>query len=301
MSLRILGVAVLVAASLACGSQARLRAAPEGSVCPGPAGEEGPLVVEVESGGRTRRALIWLPQTPGPHDVVINLHEFRSEPKRQAYYSGWFPFFREADVILVAPDGKSSTWNVGTCCGRAHEQGVDDVAFLDALVAKVEAATCSSGRVMVTGIGNGGMMAEHWACHSDVPDAVVSVGGSLQVDECPQSRPIPILHYHGGQDRFVPIGGGEGILAGEHKPVAHAEKLWRARNGTAPSTQIIRGPLTCKEGVGSAASTRFCTLARAGDTWPGAEDAPQQDAVPLTNATTGAWAWVTGQWSKASP
>lgn len=262
----------------------------------------GGIVMDVPSGGRTRRAVVWVPETPGPWDVVVDLHEFRSDPVRQQAYSGWVPFGTDQGALVVAPDGKSATWNAGPCCGKAHEKGIDDVAFLDAVMARLDATACTTGRVLATGIGNGGMMAHTWACETDTVDAVVSVGGALQLDTCTTTRPIPLLHYHGVDDGFIPAKGGPGILEGDHKPVASAEALWRTRNGAADAevTTTTDGALTCRRTDGSA-PTVFCDVAGMKDAWPSAADAPIESDDPLKDATRGAWAWVKAAWDAPTP
>ncbi len=298
----LLAGAVLVAA---CGRQPHLPdAPPAGDRCAPDALPEGPVVVEVRgvSGPRVRRALAWFPRGAGPFDVVVNLHEFRADPNRQAWYSRWWPAARDLGVILIAPDGKSSTWNAGDCCGKAMEQGIDDVAFLDTLVARVDAVACTSGRVLATGIGNGAMMAERWACESEAPDAVVSVGGSLQVDACPSSKPVPYLHYHGDADRFVPADGGDGILDGKdparHRPVAHALDRWKARNRAGEPTVAVDEPAlrcTAWSPAPGGAPTLACTF-QGGDVWPGADNGTLATTHPLGRAADGALAWVRAAW-----
>src|SRR5690606_14188629 len=104
-------------------------------------------------------------------------------------------------------------WSAGECCGRALEKNVNDIAFLDALVAHIEATSCTTGRVLATGLGNGAMMADAWACESDVPDAVVAVGGELQAPECRNPRPIPSIHVHATEDPWSAPDGSTG-----HRP-----------------------------------------------------------------------------------
>lgn len=291
---------VLLTTSIACGTQPHLaKEAPENKCTAGAFPDEA-IVVDIKRPERTRRALAWIPPKDGPYDVVVNLHEFRSEPNQQSAYSQWIPFAKEQGLMLVAPDGKSSTWNAGPCCGKAVEKQVDDVAFLDALIKHLDEVTCTSGRVYVTGIGNGAMMVDRWACQSDIPDAVVTVGGSLQLSECLTARPIPRLHYHGAADTFVPPAGGNGILKtgqrGGHLPTTNALNLWKTRNkAQGEPTTTTDGALTCQTFSG-AAETTFCTIEGAGDTWPGANGATVDTTTPLGDATRGAWAWAVKAW-----
>lgn len=277
--------------------------APEGDRCEAGAMSEGPFVLETKIQGRTRRAVVWVPPGPGPHDVVVNLHEFRSEPLRQQHYSTWVKHAPQVNAILVGPDGRGSTWNAGECCGKAHEEQMNDVAFLDAVLDRVDAVGCTSGRVLATGIGNGAMMAQRWTCDSPRPTALVTVGGSLQQPACERDVPIPWLHYHGEKDGFIPLNGGEGILKtrpGGHRPVSHAVEVFRKRNKATDARQHQEGALRCASYAGAAPLTH-CVVPDAIDTWPGAADAPADADAPLSHATTGAWAWVREAWEASTP
>jgi polyhydroxybutyrate depolymerase len=252
--------------------------------------------VRVDNG--TRQALVWFPPGPGPHDIVVDLHEFRSNAKTEVRYSGWVRNVPDSNAILVAPDARYAVWNAGECCGRSVDKYINDVQALDALIAEVERVGCSSGRVLATGIGNGGMMAQMWACESDVPDAVVSVGGALQWPECRNKRPIPLLHYHGDADTFIPMDATPTGLAAQEgikRTVPEALELWKARNKAQPGTTIDDGALSCQAWPG-AASTAFCTVKDGKDTWPGSANGPVASEHPLADATRGAWAWVQAEW-----
>ncbi|MCB9664746.1 MAG: hypothetical protein H6732_11580 [Alphaproteobacteria bacterium] len=299
---RLAALALLIAVGVACGHPSVLPADRPDGACDAGAFGAGPHLVGLEAGGVSRRALVWMPPGPGPHDVVVDLHEFRSDPERQQHYSGWLELAARTDAILVGPDGRSATWNAGPCCGRAQEKGVDDVAFLDAVIARLDAVACTSGRVLATGIGNGAMMAERWACASDVPDAVISVGGSLQLDTCERTRPIPWLHYHGALDDFAPPGGGEGRLpttrGGGHLPVEHAVAAWRARNQATATTTDHHDGLACATSDG-AAPTVSCVVDGMADLWPGAANAPTHPGHPLAHAARDGWRWVRDAWATA--
>jgi polyhydroxybutyrate depolymerase len=286
--------ALAVATLAACGRQPHwpeTADATPSDACAAGAYPDEAMVLQLAHGGRTRRALVWAPPTAGPHDVVVNLHEYRSDPERQAHYSRWVPLARRVNAILVAPDGRAATWNAGGCCGKAAEEGTDDVAFLDAVVAAVEAHGCTSGRVLATGIGNGGMMAEHWAWLSNVPDAVISVGGALQNVPLPDAaRPVPVLHYHGENDAFLPADGSLGKALKITRPIADATAAWVSRNGAAPVLSEDDAAMRCARWEGRAPVVS-CTVLGMADQWPGGDDAPTPTAHRLARAADDGWAW----------
>lgn len=257
-------------------------------------------VLKVEADGKERRALVWFPPGPGPHPLVVNLHEFRSNPRTQMRYSGWADHIAGSGAIVVAPDGKYATWNAGECCGRAKEKHVNDVAYLDAIVDELNRVACLDGDVLATGIGNGAMMAQMWSCESKKPTAVVSVGGSLQWKECRNDAPVPLLHYHGDKDTFIPMDASKTGLAeqeGIERGVPHAIELWAKRNQAEKKRTVAVGDLSCDEYEGQAAIS-MCTVKGGADTWPGAPDGQVQSESQLANATKGAWSWVQQQWAK---
>lgn len=225
------------------------------------------MVMRIQQGDLRRAALVWAPSGAGPHDVIVNLHEFNSEPKRQQYYTKMLEYAKAHNAILVGPDGKTATWNAGACCSKARDRGYNDVEFLDEIMKRIDATGCTSGRVLAAGIGNGGMMAEAWACESDYPDAVLSVGGALQMDACNRSRPIPVVHYHGSLDTWMPADG-----SGHHRPVSEAMGFWSKRNSAALTTPIDGGDLHCDHYEGTAPIWN-CTVSGMPDHWPGAADA----------------------------
>lgn len=279
--------ALALALLAACNRAPQWPAERPAEACRGGAIQPGEQVLRVEVGGKTRQALVWMPPVDGPYTVVVNLHSFRSEPRRLNHYTRWVPVSEREPVIVVGPDGKTATWNAGECCGKAADRDYDDVAFLDAVVAAIEASTCTSGDVIAVGLGNGAMMAHRWACESDVPDAVISAGGTLQGPECLRERPAPVLHFHGTADAFAPADG-----SGGHRPVEHGLSLWRAVNRADGDQRVeADGDLSCTTWSGAAPVTS-CTVQGGFHGWPGAEDMPVASTLPLADATTGGLAWV---------
>jgi poly(3-hydroxybutyrate) depolymerase len=275
-----------------CNTQPQWPDEPIPNACDAGAGPNGEVAFTVDRPDRKRRGVIWMPEGPGPHDVIVNLHEFRSEPRRQNHYSGWVALAKEKNAYLVGPDGKSSMWNAGECCGKARDQGIDDVGFLDALVAHIDETGCTTGNVLATGIGNGGMMAHRWACESDVVDGVISVGGALQTESCAAERAIPVLMYHGAKDGWMPLDG-----SGNHRTLAHAEAAWARRNAAPEVDKTLDvGPLDCRFRSGEA-DVGVCVIETMEDHWPGAADAPLSEVDhPLKDAARGGFEWIEARW-----
>lgn len=104
------------------------------------------------------------------------------------------------------------TWNAGNCCGYAMDRRVDDAAFLAALIERlVKEGRADPKRVFMTGMSNGAMMAQRFACErADLVAAIAPVAGQLNVESCKPSRPVSVLMIHGLKDEHAPYAGGEG-------------------------------------------------------------------------------------------
>ena len=118
--------------------------------------------------------------------------------------------------IAVFPDGTARrngrfrTWNAGHCCGYAAETGADDVGFLLALVEQMKTKhAVDPARIYVTGISNGGMMAQRLALEAPtVFAAVAPVVSGLNGDERLPRHAVPALIINGVQDQTIPFAGG---------------------------------------------------------------------------------------------
>ena len=144
------------------------------------------------------------PEVVAGRPVMVVLHGLRTGPADIATSTG-FDALADRDGVLVAyPSGIKRSFNAGLCCGEAVVQEVDDVAFLEDVVADLRARR--AGRVSVVGFSNGGMMAYRFACaRPALVDTVGVLSGTLEVPRC--GGPIRALHLHGTRDTAVPYEG----------------------------------------------------------------------------------------------
>lgn len=193
-------------------------------------------------------------------------------------------FERIADkekFLVVYPDAQGRRWN---------EQGgtVDDAGFLLAIIDKLATESLvDKKRVYMTGISNGGMMAQRMACeHADRVAGIATVAGSLPEAMsalCKPSRPVPVMVIHGSADPIVPWEGGAVAGFEEFGKVLSARGTagyWAEKNrcrGTAVAVpEPERDPMDgtrvrfeifsdCAEG----ADVGFVAIEGGGHTWPG--------------------------------
>jgi polyhydroxybutyrate depolymerase len=165
-----------------------------------------------------RSYVIKLPSQAARAPIILALHGGGGNPDQFARNSGLSKPALAQGYAVIYPAGsargrlKLLSWNGGYCCAYAAKAGIDDVAFLDAVVADAAAQFgLDANRVYITGISNGSLMAERYAAERpDRVKAVAGVSGTLDVDRIPVTGPVPLLHIHGTADTNVPYAGGVG-------------------------------------------------------------------------------------------
>lgn len=230
----------------------------------------------VTVGGTNRTYLLHVPpgytgETPIP--VVIDFHPLGGTGMQQRGLSGWGNLADSETFMVVWPDGIGNSWNVGRCCPPAFEQGVDDVAFVRAILAQLETDACiDSKRIYATGCSNGGGMSYKVACEAaDVIAAVAPVDFDCVVGPenvpscggCNPARPISEIQFRATGDFAVNYNGGPApIPQGMDFPGARRNfEDWGAINMCTGNPQTVaERPAcetypTCADGV----QTTLCT------------------------------------------
>jgi polyhydroxybutyrate depolymerase len=194
----------------------------------------------------------------------------------------------EGAFIAVYPDGVGSFWADGRGVTDADDSGIDDVGFLMALMDAIGAQVrIDPTRVFVTGISNGGFMAQRLACErADRFSAIASVGATLPErlpSGCRQARAVSALFINGTDDPLIPYVGGVATgrsgrsaallsapastarwaeLCGCSTPPTEADLV----GGTTDGTRLVR---TAYTGGRDGAEVVLVTVAGGGHTWPG--------------------------------
>jgi polyhydroxybutyrate depolymerase len=135
--------------------------------------------------------------------------------ERSLTIGGFNTLSDENKFIVVYPDGVEKNWNDGrkNTSDPAHEQDIDDVGFINALIENLTAEfNIDPDRVFVTGISNGAMMAYRLAL--ELPEkiaAIAPVAGAIPEDilpEEPTMTPVSTCVISGTSDPLVPWDGG---------------------------------------------------------------------------------------------
>jgi polyhydroxybutyrate depolymerase len=257
-------------------------AAPQTHTCTGKLGVAGDKPVTLMVGGKARDFLLHVPATYDPAKRTPLAFVFHGYTMTAAQIATASHFAATADkhgMIAAFPNGLSSSFNAGDCCGLAQTDGVDDVAFTSAMIAALDADYCvDAKRVFSAGFSNGGFLSYRLACElSDKIAAIAPVAGGLRLDvaACAPKRPVPVLHIHGTGDLLVPYNGGVGT-----QPVSYSIDAFKAKNGCAAGAGKVvftKDPdVSCTkwDGCTAGADVELCTVAGGGHQWPGGDTLP---------------------------
>ncbi len=181
--------------------------------------------------------------------------------------------------IVCAPDGIDNRWNSGT----GVNADIDDVGFIDQLLAKLKSELPLSEKFYISGMSNGGMLTHNLLCQRPgVFAGAASICGpiatNVYVNNNLSSAP-PILGIQGGADPFVPIDGGETLgkdsghvesaettmgayaLMGDCGPVDTVQLPPSVDDGTSVTRYEFRDP-------GGVLKVRYYVVAGMGHQWP---------------------------------
>ncbi|RVT99231.1 hypothetical protein EOD42_03785 [Rhodovarius crocodyli] len=215
----------------------------------------------------------------GPAPLVVALHG--GGGSASFMMQRWADTAREQGFILAVPNGTgrmpgAGTWNASGCCGEAQGQRVDDIAFINQVIADaVGAAQVDQSRIFVVGFSNGGMLAHRIAIAEGRRLAGVAVvAGGMFGDEAPAQAPVPMMMIHGRRDTAVPYEGGVSpnprvarFQTQPFLPVRQALEYWRRADGCTDARAVeTEGDATIENYDGCA--VRLVSLNQEEHGWP---------------------------------
>lgn len=165
-------------------------------------------------------------------------------------------------AVLIYPEGYGRSWNAGGCCGLAYDAGVDDTAFLAAVVHQVLAAVpgTSARAVYLAGFSNGGRMAYRMACADPGLFAGVAAVEAVPVVGCEGPHPVSIAIVAYQDDPLLSISAAQPakVIDGFVEPRVDDEvALWRQLDGcTGQPTVQQTGTVTVTEWTACRDKTR---------------------------------------------
>lgn len=244
---------------------------------------------------------IALPDGVARPQVIIGLHGGGGNPLQFERNAGLLQPGLANGYAVIFPAGTSRagpllTWNGGYCCGPAAARGVDDIAFLDRVIADAAArfGTDPDG-VFITGMSNGALMAlSYAAARPDRVLAVASVAGTSDLGRYPVRRAVPLLHIHGTADEAVPYLGGRADKGLTDTDFTRVDALIAAFVAAQPGPLHLRvtrqdgtRPVERRDWVGADGRSlvRLLTIEGGAHVWPGGRRATRAGLGEGVDAT----------------
>jgi len=240
---------------------------------------------------KKRDALVYVPASEGPRDLVFSLHGGGMTASSMRDVAQWESLADRDGFVVVYPEGLATLLGFRYWSAWKDRERKDDVAYLDLVAREARAQLCGD-RVLATGFSNGGMMTSRWGCQGKQPNALVTAAGPLMTpDDSCDGDPRPIRAYHGTADETVPYEGGpgNGRFAVDYRSAEESIAVFRERNQCSeaePEVILERGDTTCVA-WDCVAATELCTVEGFGHMWPGGANHGSTQA----NATGDAWLW----------
>jgi polyhydroxybutyrate depolymerase len=162
-----------------------------------------------------------------------------------------FVSYVDADKVeLVYPVSYRESWNAIGCCGHAAAANVNDIAFLEALVPKIDPG--HSRPIYFVGYSNGGRMAYRLGCTDPgIFDGMVALKAD-PMPGCTVTKPQNVLVFSALDDNWVPFKPGE---KGHETPPAtvqiarlQAELKCSTKPTTAKHGQMTLSTWSCADG-----------------------------------------------------
>ena len=190
-------------------------------------------------GDRERSYLVHVPPKydhENPTPVILALHGAAMNGEMMVWFSGLSKKSDEAGFIVVYPSGTGRdpflTWNAGMFNGNRQ---VNDVEFISRLLDDLATVIhVDPKRTYACGMSNGGMMCYRLAAElSDRIAAIAPVAGTMAMDETKPNRPVPVIHFHGSNDKIVPFDAPLGKVPSflKLKGVEESVQTWVKLNG----------------------------------------------------------------------
>ncbi|KKO45897.1 hypothetical protein WG68_07740 [Arsukibacterium ikkense] len=116
------------------------------------------------------------------------------------------------DYIVAYPQAATVEWNEGCNCNIASRLGIDDLGFVDTVIADISSKQrIAAGEIYAAGFSQGGLFTQNLACNRSTgfkAFAVVAAPMSGQLwQSCAPQQPVSIMMAIGKNDTVLPYNG----------------------------------------------------------------------------------------------
>jgi polyhydroxybutyrate depolymerase len=154
--------------------------------------------------GQTRSWITILPSEALPQNapIIVVLSGLAASTSEEINRDNILPYAIADKAELVYPVTIHESWNVGGCCGWSGSHDVNDVAFLEALMPKID-----PGHVRpldLVGYSNGGRMAYDLACTDPGLFNAIAIAKADPMPGCNVTKPQSMILIASMDDPWVP-------------------------------------------------------------------------------------------------
>jgi polyhydroxybutyrate depolymerase len=176
---------------------------------------------------------------PRPAPIIVMLSGITAPVDLEIQRDRLIPYVNADMAELVYPFGIGLSWNAIGCCGRAAGQKVGDVAFMKALVKRLDPG--HERPIYLVGYSNGGRLAYRLACDDPGVFDAMAVVKAMPLPGCLVTRPLKILQIDALDDTAVAYKPGE---PAKESPDATTEVTrLRETDGCAPRASVVKYPI----------------------------------------------------------
>lgn len=253
---------------------------------------------KIDHAGKTRTYRLHLPKgfsKDKPVPLVIVLHGAGANGAITEILTGFSPVADHHGFAVVYPDGQLGLWNFWeqqeAAKAKLARRGNDDIGFLSDLIdSLVKDGVADRTRVYVTGISNGAFMSNRLGCDlGDKIAAIAPVSGTMpriMADKVKPPRAMPVLYFHGSEDKLVGIDGTDFITKRNASlSASDLVEWWAKHNGCEMKPKTESLPDKADDGTTvtrtsypagkSGAPVTFYSIDGGGHTWPGGSAQPE--------------------------
>ncbi len=243
----------------------------------------------IQVDGRRRSYLVHLPTYYNPnvhYPLVLVFHGGGSYGQGMTGLAHFNPLANAQNFIVVYPNGYHRSWADGRGTTKADQDGVNDVTFVATLLDQLtHSLNIDTQRIYAAGMSNGGFFTARLGCElADRIAAIAIVAATmptLLAERARPSRPVPVLYFHGSDDRFVPAGGGIVTIGakGSILSITDAVQWWARHNRCMSAPTITSLPTPVSDGTqvqqihyrggAQGADVIYYNIIGGGHTWPG--------------------------------
>jgi len=217
---------------------------------------------------------------PAADPIIVVLSGINATTKQEIGRDHLTSYVQAGQAELVYPVGYEKSWNAGGCCGKAAKADVNDVAFIEALVASVDPG--HGHPLDLVGYSNGGRLAYRIACTDPSLVNQFAVVKAMPQPGCEPAKPVSLLQVDSTDDKQVPYQPGD---KGKESPPATVQvaRLESADGCTTQTTTQARGILHLTTWPDCADGTRlaFAVYHGGGHSFPQASGATPSAAAVI--------------------